>query len=230
MPKAKQSEPKLRTSCNNCSSAKVRCEKTSDALAGSPTCVRCIQQHLECVYDVSQRKGKPFQPYPKSKPTNIARNADIGEELQNLKNNSSKSDNVAQTMHNGEGQQNSDNNNNRTNNTSSSNSTPNKDNAYPWPKTGWNLSDVGPEIDFSTMSQNTTDEFKVTLPRKHDICSIMSNLRSHLFKLEKLLYSTYGSGISKSEADQYITEFRTIRAIIQQLLSCKCHMFNHNHV
>jgi hypothetical protein len=210
MPKARQQEPKLKTSCNNCSSAKVRCEKDTDASVDSPTCQRCTQQNLECVYGVSQRKGKPFQPYPKSKPANVAQNVD-----------------------NGEGQQNPDNNNNpncnpqRNNNKSN---TTNTDNTYPWPKTGWNLSDVGPEIDFSFVSQNPSDDIELTLPQTHDMCTVMSNLRSHLSALEKLLDSTYGSDISNNVADQYLTELRTIRATIQQLLSCKCHTCHHDTV
>lgn len=229
MPKAKQQEPKLRTSCNNCSSAKVRCEKTSGASAGSPTCVRCTQQNLECVFDVSQRKGKPFQPYPKSKPANVARIADIGEEQQNLDNNNgSEPENVAQNVNNGQGQQNASNYNNSSNDANSSNSTTNKANTYPWPKTGWNLSDVGPEIDFSSVSQNPTNEFRVTLPRKHDMCSVMSNLRPHLLKLEKMLDNTYGCAISKSVANEYKIEFCTIRATIQQLLHCTCHICHYD--
>lgn len=77
-------------------------------------------------------------------------------------------------------------------------------------------------LTFLRCLKNPTNGFRVTLPRKHDMCSVMSNLRSHLLKLEKLLNTTYGDPISKPVADQYRTEFCTIRATIQQLLYCKC--------
>jgi hypothetical protein len=180
--------------------------------ADSPTCVRCTQQNLECVYGVSQRRGKPFQPYPKSKPANVARNADIGEEQQTPDNSNSKSDTGARNVDHGEEQQNLDNS-----------SITNKDKTYPWPNTGWNLSDVGPEIDFSLVSHIPNDNIELTLPLNHDMCGVMSILRLHLAKVEKLLNSTCGSDIPKSVADQYLTEFRIIRATIQQLLICKCY-------
>ncbi|KAJ5852596.1 transcriptional regulator family: Fungal Specific TF [Penicillium soppii] len=47
------SQPKLRTSCDPCSSSKVRCTKEK------PGCSRCSRNGLECVYGRSQRKGKP---------------------------------------------------------------------------------------------------------------------------------------------------------------------------
>lgn len=179
---------------------------------------------MECVYDISQRKGKPFQPYPNSKPAIIARNVSQGQQdldSNNDNDNGNKPHNVPRDVDNEEGQHDPKNDNKSSNN-NSNNSTTNNDANYPWPKTGWNLSDVGPGIDFSSVSQNPTDDFAFTLPRKHDMCSIMSNLRVHLFKLEKLLNSTYSSYIPRSVADEYAIEFRTIRSKIQRLLGCKC--------
>lgn len=224
MPKAKQQEPKLKTSCNNCTSAKVGCKKHADASADTSKCVRCTQQNVECVYDVSQRKGKPFQPYPRNKPAEVARNVSHSQGQQDLDNNSnngSKPDNAPQNVDHREKQQNSGNVNNGSSN-GNSHSTTNKDTTYPWPITGWNLSDIYRKVDYSSVSQNPTDDSELTLPRKHDICSIMSNLRAHLLKLEKLLNNTYGSYIPKDVSDEYVIEFRTIRATIQQLLCCKC--------
>jgi Fungal Zn(2)-Cys(6) binuclear cluster domain len=54
-------EPKLKTSCNSCSSAKVRCQKDSAVSESTSWCLRCVELNLECVYGISQRKGKPFK-------------------------------------------------------------------------------------------------------------------------------------------------------------------------
>ena len=47
------SHPKLRSSCDRCGAAKLKCDR------GLPQCGRCIHLGLACVYGVSQKKGKP---------------------------------------------------------------------------------------------------------------------------------------------------------------------------
>jgi hypothetical protein len=49
----KSGKEKFRSSCDRCSSSKVRCNKEH------PRCQRCQQQRLSCVYGRSRRKGKP---------------------------------------------------------------------------------------------------------------------------------------------------------------------------
>lgn len=208
MPKA----PKLRKTCNNCMSARVRCKKISgaflDSLSLDPqTCLRCIRKNAECIYGVLQSQSKPYQPYPNSKPTNVAQNASNSEEPQSLDNDSNND--------NGESI-------NVAHNQSLDGDCTNKDATSQCPEVGRNLSDSGPELGSSSVSQNPTDDFQVILPRKHDMCSVMSYLRKHLLKLQKLLNSTYDSEIPKSAADEYTTTFRAIRATIQQLLRCIC--------
>jgi hypothetical protein len=44
--------PKLRASCDACSSAKVRCTQTK------PSCSRCSKHDVPCVYGISRRSGK----------------------------------------------------------------------------------------------------------------------------------------------------------------------------
>ncbi|EPE35893.1 Zn2/Cys6 DNA-binding protein [Glarea lozoyensis ATCC 20868] len=44
--------PKLRASCDACSSAKVRCTQTK------PSCARCSKHDVPCVYGISRRSGK----------------------------------------------------------------------------------------------------------------------------------------------------------------------------
>ena len=46
-------QPKLRSSCDGCGSAKLKCDR------GQPECGRCLSHSLECVYGVSQKMGKP---------------------------------------------------------------------------------------------------------------------------------------------------------------------------
>ena len=47
--------PKLRTSCDACGNAKVKCDKQH------PRCGRCSTYGLRCVYGVSQKHGKPYR-------------------------------------------------------------------------------------------------------------------------------------------------------------------------
>ena len=47
--------PKLRTSCDSCASAKVRCSKEH------PKCERCIECNFSCVYGLSMKHGKGSQ-------------------------------------------------------------------------------------------------------------------------------------------------------------------------
>lgn len=44
--------PKLRASCDACSSAKVRCTQSK------PSCARCTKHDVPCVYGISRRSGK----------------------------------------------------------------------------------------------------------------------------------------------------------------------------
>lgn len=44
---------KLRSSCENCGNAKVRCDR------GQPECARCISLGSSCVYGISRKLGKP---------------------------------------------------------------------------------------------------------------------------------------------------------------------------
>ncbi|KAK4235624.1 hypothetical protein C8A03DRAFT_36521 [Achaetomium macrosporum] len=46
-------QPKLRSSCDPCGAAKLRCDR------GQPTCGRCLSLGFVCVYGVSRKKGKP---------------------------------------------------------------------------------------------------------------------------------------------------------------------------
>ncbi|TVY56143.1 Aflatoxin biosynthesis regulatory protein, partial [Lachnellula cervina] len=46
--------PKLRSSCEECGNAKVRCNPS-----GQPECRRCIALGLACVYGISRKFGKP---------------------------------------------------------------------------------------------------------------------------------------------------------------------------
>ena len=46
-------QPKLRSSCDRCGAAKLKCDR------GRPQCGRCIPLGLECVYGVSRKMGKP---------------------------------------------------------------------------------------------------------------------------------------------------------------------------
>ncbi|KAI0017594.1 hypothetical protein F4780DRAFT_587554 [Xylariomycetidae sp. FL0641] len=46
-------QPKLRSSCDGCGSAKLKCDR------GQPECGRCITLGVPCVYGVSRKMGKP---------------------------------------------------------------------------------------------------------------------------------------------------------------------------
>ena len=46
-------QPKLRSSCDRCGVAKLKCDR------GRPQCGRCAPLGLECVYGVSRKMGKP---------------------------------------------------------------------------------------------------------------------------------------------------------------------------
>ncbi|KAI1651579.1 uncharacterized protein F4817DRAFT_365877 [Daldinia loculata] len=46
-------QPKLRSSCDGCGSAKLKCDR------GQPECGRCVSLGIACVYGVSRKMGKP---------------------------------------------------------------------------------------------------------------------------------------------------------------------------
>ncbi|KAI5927309.1 hypothetical protein F4810DRAFT_356743 [Camillea tinctor] len=46
-------QPKLRSSCDGCGSAKLKCDR------GQPECGRCVSLGITCVYGVSRKMGKP---------------------------------------------------------------------------------------------------------------------------------------------------------------------------
>ncbi|KAF2476003.1 uncharacterized protein BDR25DRAFT_339898 [Lindgomyces ingoldianus] len=50
--------PKLRSSCDGCGVAKVKCDR------GHPECGRCTTLHLACVYGRSRQSGKPSRKRP----------------------------------------------------------------------------------------------------------------------------------------------------------------------
>ncbi|KAH8753122.1 cytochrome P450 [Hyaloscypha finlandica] len=52
-PSSNRARAKLRTSCDNCQAAKVKCGHEK------PSCRRCSVQKLECVYSLSRRMGRP---------------------------------------------------------------------------------------------------------------------------------------------------------------------------
>lgn len=52
MPRAAR-QPKLRSSCDGCGTAKLKCDR------GKPVCGRCQSLALVCVYGVSRKTGKP---------------------------------------------------------------------------------------------------------------------------------------------------------------------------
>ncbi|BCS04011.1 Zn(II)2Cys6 transcription factor domain-containing protein [Aspergillus luchuensis] len=54
--------PKLRTACDNCQLSKVRCSR------GKPSCWRCSQSGVQCVYSPLRRTGRP----PKNSDNNAA--------------------------------------------------------------------------------------------------------------------------------------------------------------
>ena len=51
---AEPSEQKLRSSCDNCHAAKVKCTSTS-----SRSCARCLSHGMNCIYSPTLRVGKP---------------------------------------------------------------------------------------------------------------------------------------------------------------------------
>ena len=57
-PQRKPRQPKLRSSCDECGSSKLKCDR------GQPECGRCLSLGLVCVYSVSRKMGKP----PREKP------------------------------------------------------------------------------------------------------------------------------------------------------------------
>lgn len=46
-------QPKLRSSCDRCGAAKLKCDR------GQPNCGRCLSLNQPCVYGVSRKTGKP---------------------------------------------------------------------------------------------------------------------------------------------------------------------------
>lgn len=57
--------PRLRTSCDECGAAKLRCDR------GQPECGRCVSRGISCVYGVSRKMGKP----PRQKTRSISAQA-----------------------------------------------------------------------------------------------------------------------------------------------------------
>ncbi|KAL8901600.1 MAG: hypothetical protein Q9207_005127 [Kuettlingeria erythrocarpa] len=53
MPPRTARQPKLRSSCDGCGTAKLKCDRAQ------PVCGRCQSQDLTCVYGVSRKTGKP---------------------------------------------------------------------------------------------------------------------------------------------------------------------------
>lgn len=51
-PPSDKARPKLRSACDSCHAAKVKC-------TGEPTCARCQSQDLPCSYSYAMRAGKP---------------------------------------------------------------------------------------------------------------------------------------------------------------------------
>ncbi|KAH8698983.1 hypothetical protein BGW36DRAFT_426662 [Talaromyces proteolyticus] len=49
---------KLRSSCDSCGQAKVKCDRSQ------PACARCVSQGVNCVYGVSRKAGKPPRKRP----------------------------------------------------------------------------------------------------------------------------------------------------------------------
>ncbi|KAI8962953.1 hypothetical protein F5Y11DRAFT_356629 [Daldinia sp. FL1419] len=52
-PQRTSRQPKLRSSCDGCGSAKLKCDR------GQPECGRCVSLGIACVYGVSRKMGKP---------------------------------------------------------------------------------------------------------------------------------------------------------------------------
>ena len=59
-----QRVPKLRSSCDECSNSKVRCDQ------GRPSCQRCLYGQVHCNYSVSRRMGKPLSSAKSDQPRN----------------------------------------------------------------------------------------------------------------------------------------------------------------
>ncbi|KAL4898274.1 hypothetical protein BDV59DRAFT_166556 [Aspergillus ambiguus] len=63
--------PKLRSSCDACGAAKLKCDR------GQPVCGRCVSHGIDCVYGVSRIMGKP----PKSRSgRTVARQSSLDQE------------------------------------------------------------------------------------------------------------------------------------------------------
>ncbi|KAF2475852.1 uncharacterized protein BDR25DRAFT_339825 [Lindgomyces ingoldianus] len=58
--------PKLRTSCDECGAAKLRCDR------GQPECGRCVSHGISCVYGVSRKMGKPPRQKPRSSSVQVS--------------------------------------------------------------------------------------------------------------------------------------------------------------
>ncbi|KAG7284356.1 hypothetical protein NEMBOFW57_010729 [Staphylotrichum longicolle] len=64
-PPSTQSPRKLRDSCTDCASSKVKCSKDK------PTCARCARRGVTCTYMVSRRTGRTSSTASKGEPTQI---------------------------------------------------------------------------------------------------------------------------------------------------------------
>ncbi|KUI59481.1 Sterigmatocystin biosynthesis regulatory protein [Cytospora mali] len=56
--RTRQIQSKLRSSCDACGQAKIKCDR------GQPSCARCVAQGVTCVYGVSRKAGKPPRKRP----------------------------------------------------------------------------------------------------------------------------------------------------------------------
>lgn len=62
-PHSKAKDPKLRSSCDGCATAKIKCAKASHE---QPKCSRCTTLGLICIYGPSRQSGKPSRKRPAS--------------------------------------------------------------------------------------------------------------------------------------------------------------------
>ncbi|KUI71952.1 Aflatoxin biosynthesis regulatory protein [Cytospora mali] len=56
--RTRQIQSKLRSSCDACGQAKIKCDR------GQPSCARCVAQGITCVYGISRKAGKPPRKRP----------------------------------------------------------------------------------------------------------------------------------------------------------------------
>ncbi|KAF2256108.1 hypothetical protein BU26DRAFT_14427 [Trematosphaeria pertusa] len=86
--------PKLRTSCDGCGAAKLRCDR------GQPECGRCLSHGVPCVYGFSRKMGKPPRQRLRSTPTQASSDqatAPDGDKLDNSSTTQSVTSNTIST-------------------------------------------------------------------------------------------------------------------------------------